>query len=66
MGAVTSLCLRALVGDFMVLGAGTGGMPRALTLGRWEKLLLVLPWSTCVWSGEGKLSVLGLWAILSM
>lgn len=53
MGAVALPCLGALVRDFMVLGAATGGMPRALTLGKWEKLLLVLPWSTCGWSGEG-------------
>lgn len=62
MGAV----LGALVGDFMVLGAGTGWMPRALTLRKWEKLLLFLSWSICVWSGEGKLPVLGLWGILSI
>ena len=31
MGGVTLLCLRAPVDDFMVLGAGTGWVPQALT-----------------------------------
>lgn len=41
-------------------------MPQTLTLGKWEKLLLFLSWSICVWSGEGKLPVLSLWGILSL
>ena len=59
MGAVTLLCLRAPVDDLMVLGAGTGWVPQALTpsaplkagprlLGKWQKLLWFLPWSLCV------------------
>lgn len=53
MGAVTLPCLRALVDGFVVVGVGTGWVPRALTpsvtckaglflLGKWEKLLRFL------------------------
>lgn len=58
MGAVTSPCLEAPMSGFMMLGAGTGWMPPAVTHPphpklalcppgewEWEKLLQLLLWS---------------------
>lgn len=65
MDAVASLCLGALVRDFMVLGAATGGMPRALTPREMGKAASGSP-LVHLWVLRGReLSVLGLWVILS-